>query len=79
MAVAMTAQHALKGAAFAALGFAFLDWAPLMAAMIATGFLGTLAGSRLLGRLPEAFFRAAFRWLLTLLALDLALGAALNL
>jgi uncharacterized membrane protein YfcA len=71
-AAAMTAQHALKVAAFTAAGFAFAQWLPVLAAMIASGFLGTIAGARLLERLGETNFRRAFRWLLTLLALDLA-------
>lgn len=71
-AVLMTALHALKVIVFGALGFAFATWLPLLAAMIATGYAGTVYGSRLLERMPEARFRWWFKILLTLLALDLA-------
>lgn len=71
----MTVQHCLKIVVFGVLGFAFGPWVPLLAAMIATGFLGTLAGTRLLKHLPEARFRLAFKLLLSLLAANLILGA----
>ena len=70
-AAAMVCVHGLKVAAFALAGFAFRDWLPLIFAMIATGYLGTMLGTHLLGRLPEAWFRAAFRIILSLLALDM--------
>lgn len=72
----LTVQHLLKVATFGLLGFAFAPWMPLLAAMIATGFLGTLAGSRLLARLPERGFSIAFKTVLTLLAINLLLAAA---
>lgn len=67
----MTILHALKIVAFGALGFAFWRWLPLVAAMIATGYAGTVNGTRILHALPEKMFRTGFKWLLTLLALDL--------
>ena len=70
-AAAMTAQHGFKIAAFGFAGFSFASWLPVAAAMIASGFAGTLVGSRLLANLPEQRFRLAFCWLLTGLALDL--------
>jgi uncharacterized membrane protein YfcA len=70
-AAAMTMQHAFKILAFGFAGFAFGQWAGVIAAMILSGFAGTLLGSRLLAALPEETFRIAFRWLLTLLALDI--------
>ena len=57
--------------AFGFAGFAFGTWLPLLAAMIASGFLGTIAGARMLMRMPETRFRLVFRILLTVLALDL--------
>ena len=39
--------------------------------MIASGYLGTIYGTRLLEKLPEETFRRWFRIGLTLLALDL--------
>jgi uncharacterized membrane protein YfcA len=70
-AAGMSVQHGLKVAAFWLAGFAFADWLPLIAVMIATGYFGTRLGSCLLDRLPEARFRRWFRMGLTLLALDL--------
>lgn len=75
-AVCMTLQHGLKILAFGLLGFAFGPWAGLIAAMTATGLLGTLAGTRLLRRLPERTFRLGFRWVMTLLALQLLASTA---
>ena len=45
---------------------------PLVAAMIASGYAGTVFGTALLDRMPEAAFRRWFRIALTLLALDMA-------
>jgi uncharacterized protein len=70
-AAAMTCQHALKVAAFALAGFAFFQWLPLMAAMIGTGYLGTLAGTQILHSMPEKRFRLVFSIVMTVLALDL--------
>lgn len=75
-AAAMTAQHGLKTIAFGLLGFAFAPWLPLIAAMIAAGFLGTLLGRRWLGRLSEHRFELLIRTILTLVALDLVLRSA---
>jgi uncharacterized membrane protein YfcA len=69
----MTIQHGLKGIAFGFLGFQFLPWLPVMAAMIASGFIGTLAGRRILQRLPERLFTKLFRLVLTVLGLRLLL------
>ncbi len=70
-AAGMTMLHTLKIVAFGALGFAFWQWLPLVAAMIVTGYIGTVYGTRLLHALPEKSFRTGFKLLLTLLALDL--------
>lgn len=70
-AAGMTVHHGLKVAAFAIVGFSFASWAPMVLAMIASGYLGTVYGSKLLERLPERQFRFAFKIGLTLLALDL--------
>ena len=74
-AMAMVVQHGLKVLAFGLLGFAFAAWVPMMAAMVAAGFLGTLVGTKLLHALPEATFRTAFKWLLTALAVQLVAAA----
>lgn len=70
-AAGMTVQHALKVIVFGFAGFAFAAWLPLIAAMIASGYLGTVYGTALLDRIPEAAFRRWFRIGLTLLALDM--------
>lgn len=78
-AACMTVQHGLKIGAFTALGFAFLPWLPMLAAMIGSGFLGTMAGTRLLERLPERAFARLFRLVLTVLALRLVWNGAAGL
>jgi len=70
-AAVMIIQHGLKIVVFGLAGFAFGQWLPLIAAMIATGYLGTLSGTSLLDKMPEETFRKWFRILLTVLALDL--------
>ena len=68
---AMIIVHGLKVLAFALAGFAFAPWLPLIAAMIVSGFFGTLFGTKLLHRIPEARFRLGFKIVLSALALDL--------
>lgn len=70
-AAGMTVQHALKIVVFGLAGFAFAQWLPLVAAMIVSGYLGTIYGSVWLDRLPEETFRRWFRVAITLLALDM--------
>lgn len=67
-AALMTAQHGLKVAAFGLIGVALAPWAALTAAMIAAGFLGTLAGRQVLLRTPEVRFRRVLDVLLCLAA-----------
>ncbi|MEM8552205.1 MAG: sulfite exporter TauE/SafE family protein [Pseudomonadota bacterium] len=76
---AMTVQHTLKVAAFAILGFAFLPYVPLMAAIIAAGFAGTLLGAHLLGRLPEQALKQTLRIVLTVLGIQLVARGVLGL
>jgi uncharacterized protein len=70
-ATCMVAQHGLKILAFGAVGFAFAAWLPLLALMIAMGFLGTLAGTLFLDHLPEKIFRIAFRTTMVLISAQL--------
>ena len=70
-------QHVIKVAVFAAMGFAFRDYVPLILAMVAAGFVGTTVGSRLLTRVPERVFRLGFRLLLSAVAIGL-IGQALD-
>jgi uncharacterized membrane protein YfcA len=62
---AMTAQHALKSLAFGFVGFAYAEWAPLIGAVLAFGFLGAAAGTRLLRDMAEEKFRKGFAFVLT--------------
>jgi uncharacterized protein len=68
---AMIIVHGLKVAAFAFAGFAFRAWLPLIATMIVSGYFGTVLGTKLLHRIPEARFRTGFKIALSALALDL--------
>ncbi|MEO1748512.1 MAG: sulfite exporter TauE/SafE family protein, partial [Pseudomonadota bacterium] len=70
-AAAMVFQHGVKIFAFGFLGFSFLEWLPLVGAMIVSGFLGTFAGIKLLRRLPEARFRLLLKIMITLLGADM--------
>lgn len=78
-AACMVAQHGLKILVFGALGFAYADWAGLLAIIVAVGFLGTLTGTAFLRRMPEAVFRRGLRFLLTALAIYLAIAAGAEL
>jgi uncharacterized membrane protein YfcA len=70
-AAGMVAQHGLKIIVFGLAGFAFWAWLPLIGAMIVSGYLGTVYGTKLLERMPEESFRKWFKIAITVLALDL--------
>ena len=70
-ALLMTFQNIAKIIVFVSLGFAFHEYAFLLAAMVASGFLGSYLGSKMLDRLPEAAFRKAFKVVMTAIALVL--------
>lgn len=70
-AAVMTAQNALKAAAFAAFGFVFASYVPLVIAMVLSGLVGTAIGGRLLANLPEKSFRLGFKLALSAIALTL--------
>ncbi|MCH8169073.1 MAG: sulfite exporter TauE/SafE family protein [Proteobacteria bacterium] len=70
-ALLMTVQHLLKTVAFGFLGFAFSQWLPLIGAMIASGFLGTVAGRQVLARIDEKRFKLVLNAILIVLALRL--------
>jgi uncharacterized membrane protein YfcA len=70
-AVAMAIQHVLKVVVFGVLGFNLAPWLPLALAMIASGYLGTMIGARLLENMDEARFRFWFRIVVTVLAAEL--------
>ena len=64
-------QHLFKSLAFFALGVGLAAYAPLIAAMIVTGFAGTLAGTALLKRIDERLFRFVLTAILVVISLDL--------
>ena len=74
-AASMGLQHLLKIIAFGVLGFAFTEWLPLLLLMLLSGWLGTVAGGRLLRKLPEARFKLLFKLVLSGLALRLLFSA----
>ncbi|NLD56109.1 MAG: sulfite exporter TauE/SafE family protein [Burkholderiaceae bacterium] len=74
-AACMLVQHMAKVVAFGVLGFAFTDWAALVAAMLLAGQAGTMAGARILRAMPERVFATAFKAVLTALALRLLWSA----
>ncbi|TYR31530.1 sulfite exporter TauE/SafE family protein [Mesorhizobium microcysteis] len=76
---AMTIHHFLKVVVFGLAGFAFAQWMPLVAAMIASGFLGTVYGTSWLEKLPEESFRRWFKIGITLLAADMIRRGVLEL
>ncbi len=78
-AACMTVQHGFKVLAFGVLGFTFSHWLPLVLAMIAAGFAGTVTGRAVLMKLPEKVFAYVFKTVLTLLALRLLYHAAYSL
>lgn len=71
LAAGMTVQHSLKLIVFGVAGFAFAQWLPLVAAMICTGFLGTIYGTKMLDRIPDRVFQIGFRVIISLLALEM--------
>lgn len=74
----MTLQHGLKVVVFAAAGFFYAPWLPLIVAALVSGFFGTLLGTRLLGHLPEHVFRRVLKWLLTGIAVYLIILVLIN-
>lgn len=70
-ATIMTFLTGAKVGAFIIYGFAFAAYLPFILGMMAAGFAGTLVGSRLLHRLPEAVFRIGVKLVISVLALDL--------
>lgn len=72
-AVYMTLNHAIRVAAFIALGFSFAAWWPLLSGMIVAGILGSWVGTRLRHLVPQMNFQRLFRWMVTLLALRMIL------
>lgn len=70
-AACMVIQHGMKILAFGTLGFAYAQWAPLIAAMIVSGVAGTWVGTRVLDNLPESAFRFGFKVVMTAVSLQM--------
>lgn len=70
-AVYMTLNHAIRVAAFVAIGFSFAPWWPLLSGMVVASIMGSWAGTRLRIFVPQVNFQRLFRWMVTLLALRL--------
>ncbi|MCI5045405.1 MAG: sulfite exporter TauE/SafE family protein [Aquisalinus sp.] len=74
----MTLQHGLKVMVFFMAGFIYAPWLPLIIAALASGFCGTVLGTRLLGKLSEDLFRKLLKWLLTVMAIYLLVLAMIE-
>jgi uncharacterized membrane protein YfcA len=77
-AACQTLGHLAKLAVFGAVGFAFGDYALLLAVLAAMVVAGTWAGTRLLERVNERAFTILYKSVLTLIALRLVVGGALS-
>lgn len=75
LAACQVFQHGAKLALFGAAGFDFRAFALPALALCTAAILGSAIGTRLLDHLPERLFRSAVKGILTLLALELLLGA----
>ncbi len=74
--ILMIFVHLLKLLAFSFIGFTIWPYAPLIAAMIATGVFGNWLGEVALNRTTEQRYRMVLKIFLTLLALQLLYRAA---
>ncbi|HEU4427635.1 MAG TPA: sulfite exporter TauE/SafE family protein [Myxococcota bacterium] len=68
--------HVAKLVLYAGFGFAFREHLPLLALASACAIAGTWVGSRLLDRISERTFTRLYKTVLTVLALQLVVGAA---
>ena len=78
MATLMAVSHVAKLIAFGFVGMAVGAYLPLIVLMICGTVAGNWIGQRTLNRMPEKLFRKIFQVLLTLLALRLLIGAAID-
>jgi uncharacterized membrane protein YfcA len=72
-AACQTLSHMVKILVFASVGFAFAEHALLLALLCAMVIGGTWLGSQLLERIPEPWFRAIYKAVLTGIALRLVI------
>ncbi len=76
LACIMMFVHGLKAVVFRFLGFAFMTYLPLMAAMVVAGFIGNWLGFKLLTVMREDVFKRLFQIALTVLSVRLLWSAA---
>ena len=74
-AVYMTLNHALRVAAYFALGFSYAPWWALVCGMVLAGICGSWVGTRLRGLVPQRDFHKWFRLLVSVLAVRMILLA----
>ena len=74
-AVYMTLNHALRVAAYFALGFSYAPWWALVCGMVLAGICGSWVGTRLRGLVPQRDFHKWFRLLVSALAVRMVLLA----
>ncbi len=67
-AVYMTLNHAVRIAAFTAIGFSLAPWWQLVSAMVLAGVIGSWVGTALRHRVPQLDFQRGFKLLVTVLA-----------
>jgi len=67
----MLFHYGVKAALFGFFGFSFVGYAPLIAALLVAGFVGTWIGHRLLFNVPQHIIKPVFKALVTVLALNL--------
>ncbi len=75
----MSCAHLVKILTFGLLGFAFVPYLNLMALMILAVIAGSYAGTKFRHRVPEELFLLAFKLLISLLAIRMALKPFLTL
>lgn len=69
-------NNVAKIASFTIFGVVLAPYLPLIIAMVVTGILGTMVGTRMLDAMPEAQFRKIFKIVMTVLALEMLRQAA---
>jgi len=77
-AACMTAQHGLKIVVFGVLGFAYGEWAWLIAGILFAGVAGSAVGTQALRAMSEARFTQGFKFILSAVALYLLAVAAVD-
>ena len=74
-AVLMSIQHTFKIVAFGFIGFSYIQYIPIIFALIILGFIGTFIGKHTLNWLSDGIFEILLKVILTVMALKLALSS----